>query len=89
MEYKLLIVDSRIWVKDLSKIHEKEYKKIKKTILSLKKFPEKGDIKRLTMYPIADYRLSIGKYRVLFDVDKKNKKILLYRILHRKDSYRI
>ena len=32
-------------------------------------FPDIKDIKKLTHHPISDFRLRIGDYRVLFDVD--------------------
>lgn len=89
MGYIIVIVDENLWEKDLEKIEKNEFAKIKKKILCLQSFPDLGDIKRLSNFKLADYRLRIGKYRVLFDVDVKNKKILLYRILHRKNSYRI
>jgi mRNA interferase RelE/StbE len=44
-----------------------------------------GDVKRLTNFT-PEYRLRVGDYRVLFEVEAK--KIIIYRILHRKDAYR-
>ena len=45
----------------------------------------KGDVKRLTNFT-PEYRLRIGNYRVLFEVD--GNQIVVYRIKHRKDSYK-
>jgi len=45
----------------------------------------KGDIKKLAnFYP--GYRLRVGHWRVLFEVT--NGKIIVYRIIHRKEAYR-
>jgi mRNA interferase RelE/StbE len=44
-----------------------------------------GDVKRLTNFT-PEYRLRVGDYRVLFEV--KGDKLIMYRILHRKDAYR-
>ncbi len=44
-----------------------------------------GDIKKLTNFT-QEYRLRVGDYRVLFEVE--NKKIIIYTIRHRKDSYK-
>ena len=44
-----------------------------------------GDVKRLTYFD-PPYRLRVGDYRVLFDVE--DQEIVIYRILHRKESYR-
>lgn len=43
-----------------------------------------GDIKRLTNFT-PEYRLRIGNYRVLFEVDQQT--IFIYRVKHRKDAY--
>jgi len=44
-----------------------------------------GDVKHLTdFYP--EYRLRVGNYRVLFEVE--DDRVIIYRIRHRKDIYR-
>ncbi len=43
-----------------------------------------GDVKKLTNFT-PEYRLRVGKYRVLFEVE--GAKVIIYRILHRKDAY--
>ena len=44
-----------------------------------------GDIKRLVQFQ-PSYRLRVGDYRVLFEVESD--KIVVYRILHRREAYR-
>lgn len=44
-----------------------------------------GDVKRLTD-STPEYRLRIGDYRVLFEVEKDS--IVVYRIRHRREAYR-
>ena len=44
-----------------------------------------GDVKRLTQHT-PEYRLRVGDYRVLFEVEKRI--IVIYRILHRRETYR-
>jgi mRNA interferase RelE/StbE len=44
-----------------------------------------GDIKRLTQFH-PSYRLRVGDFRVLFDIQAD--KIVVYRILHRREAYR-
>lgn len=44
-----------------------------------------GDVKRLTNFT-PEYRLRVGDYRALFEIEAR--KIIVYRILHRKDAYR-
>ena len=44
-----------------------------------------GDIKKLANY-YPEYRLRVGHWRILFEVT--NGKIIVYRIIHRKEAYR-
>ncbi len=43
-----------------------------------------GDVKKLTGFT-PEYRLRVGDYRILFEVD--DKEVIIYRILNRKDAY--
>lgn len=43
-----------------------------------------GDVKRLTNFS-PDYRLRVGNYRVLFDVEDAT--VTIYRVVHRRDAY--
>jgi len=45
----------------------------------------KGDVKRLTDFT-PEYRLRVGDYRVLFEVE--GAKIVVYRVRHRREAYR-
>lgn len=44
-----------------------------------------GDVKRLTKFA-RDYRLRVGDYRVLFDVE--GDRAVIWRVLHRREAYR-
>ena len=44
-----------------------------------------GDVKRLTNHT-PEYRMRSGNYRALFEIE--GTKIIVYRILHRKEVYR-
>jgi mRNA interferase RelE/StbE len=43
-----------------------------------------GDVKRLTNFT-PEYRLRVGDYRVLFEVETD--RVIIYRILHRREAY--
>ena len=45
----------------------------------------KGHVKRLTNFT-PEYRLRVGNYRVLFEIERN--KIIIYRIRHRKVVYK-
>jgi mRNA interferase RelE/StbE len=43
-----------------------------------------GDVKRLTNFT-PEYRLRVGDYRVLFEVEASQ--VIIYRVKHRSDAY--
>jgi mRNA interferase RelE/StbE len=45
-----------------------------------------GDVKRLTA-STPEYRLRVGDYRVLFEIERTNR-VVVYRVRHRRESYR-
>lgn len=44
-----------------------------------------GDVKRLTNFT-PEYRLRVGDYRVLFEIEDKS--LVIYRVMHRGEAYR-
>lgn len=71
-------------IKDLQKINEPFKSKLHEKIISLKKFPDVSNIKKLTNFEPA-YRMRVGDYRVLFDAVEDT--IFIGRVLHRQESY--
>ena len=45
-----------------------------------------GDIKKLTNFT-PEYRLRVGHFRVLFEIENESR-IIVYRIIHRREAYR-
>ncbi len=72
-------------VNDLKSLPKSIKDAIHSKIAELVRFPNVSNVKKLTNFEPA-YRLRIGDYRVLFDV--KSDKIVIGRILHRKESYK-
>lgn len=70
-------------LKDGKKIPIKELERIFAKIEALQE-DMSGDVKRLTNAE-PEYRLRVGEYRVLFEVE--GEVIVIYRIRHRKDIY--
>ena len=87
MKYSILL--SGRAEKQLNKIAKKEQKLIARGISDLIKFSEttSGNIKKLKT-PFPGYRKRVGNYRILFEVDKGAKRIIIYKIGHRKDIYK-
>ena len=70
-------------IKELEKIPRADATKIVKQLEKMENGLA-GDIKKLTNFT-PEYRLRVGKYRVLFEVEENQ--IVVYRIKHRKDAY--
>lgn len=70
-------------VKDLKALSAVQHRQVVEKIEALQK-DLVGDVKKLTDYS-PEYRLRVGNYRVLFEVDGNS--VVVYRILHRKDAY--
>ena len=74
-------------VKDLKKISPDQLVSIKEGIEDLETFPNISQIKRLKNHPVAEYRLRIGNYRIMFDVNWEKKEIHILKIGHRRNIY--
>lgn len=89
MAYDLVIADLRLWKKDCGGIPQEQLRNIIRKIHALEKDPWAGNVqvKQLKNYEVADFRLRVGDYRVLFDKDDDTKTISLLRVLHRSKLY--
>ena len=83
--WKVKIEIRKSAIKDLRKIDPEVRNRLHGTIHSLSNFPDISNIKKLTNFEPA-YRMWVGNYRILFDVDEDV--IYIGRVLHRKDSYK-
>jgi mRNA interferase RelE/StbE len=70
-------------IKDLQSIQKKDAARISVRLGELESGLT-GDIKRLTNFT-PEYRLRIGNYRVLFEVEDDT--VVVYRVMHRKHVY--
>jgi mRNA interferase RelE/StbE len=82
--YKIEVIPSA--QKDLDDLEKKFFIQIKNRIDSLKSQPRPAGCLKLTAE--EGYRLRSGDYRILYRIDDKNKIIYIYRVKHRKESYR-
>jgi len=71
-------------VKDLKKLPPQDNRRIVEKIEAMQS-DLAGDVKRLTNFT-PEYRLRVGDYRVLFEVE--GQRVVIYRVLHRKDAYK-
>jgi mRNA interferase RelE/StbE len=72
--------------KDLDALDDNTYLRIDRNIQSLRNDPFPRGVKKLTGEENR-YRIRVGKYRILYEIDQKNKTIVIYRIKLRKTAY--
>ncbi len=73
-------------VRDLDSFDEKLLNQIKNSIRPLASNPRPSGCIKLSGE--GGYRIRSGNYRILYRIDDKNKTIFIYRVRHRKESYR-
>lgn len=83
MAYEIIIKPSA--QKDLDNLPDKEVLRVSKKIENLSVNPRPVGVQKLTDY--EGYRIRIGRYRVLFEIDDLYYKVFIYRIKHRKEVY--
>ncbi len=74
------------FAKDLAKLPLYVQKQIVKAVSDLREDPFSLHVKKLEGVS-SIYRLRVGDYRVVFQIDKQRGSILLTRAAHRKDIY--
>jgi len=82
--YKTYIIPSAR--RGLDRLDKKSFAQIRKKIISLASNPRPPGCLKLTAE--EGYRVRSGDYRILYRVDDRNKMVYIYRIKHRKESYR-
>lgn len=70
----------------LDKLSFAAVKRISAKLFELKSNPRPHGCKKL--HNEKGYRIRIGDYRVLYEVDDPKKTIIIYKIAHRRDVYR-
>lgn len=83
MSYRIIV--TRRAQKDIKKLDLVVRKKIKNKLELLKKAPLKSS-RKLISARLGTYRMRIGNYRVIFDVEKET--VVILRIGHRREIYR-
>lgn len=72
-------------VKDLKRLPKQEATRVADSLAQLSEGLS-GDVKKLTNFT-PEFRLRVGTYRVLFEVEEGDR-VIVYRVLHRREAYR-
>ena len=86
-----VLVDER-FEKDLEKVPKYVVEKFLRLLDEFEKNPIRSrsgfDVRLMKGYPGNTYRLRIGKYRIIYDVDNDIKKVRITTIQHREGAYK-
>lgn len=74
--------------KDLSRLERPIKRMIDRALFNLQQKPRGPLIKFLKDRRLANFRIRVGDYRILYDLYEKDKIIYVLRIGHRKEIYR-
>lgn len=72
--------------KELSRLPNEVYTAVKEALLNLSQNPRPFGCKKLTGR--EGWRIAVGKYRVVYEINDKEKTVTILDIGHRKDIYR-
>ncbi len=73
-------------VKDLGNVPRPYAEKIARQIDQLAENPRPTGVKKL--HGRRDYRLRVGPYRILYEIDDDTEIVTIFRIKHRREAYR-
>jgi mRNA interferase RelE/StbE len=72
--------------KELDRLPDAILRRVDKVILNLAEDPHPRGAIKLSGFPL--YRVRIGDYRVLYEIDEEKKVIEILAVRHRKEAYR-
>ena len=84
MSYQILIL--RRAQKELAKLFGRDFERVKQSILKLSDHPRPSGCRKLTGRD--GWRIRVGKYRVIYEIDEKEEVVIILHIGHRKDIYK-
>ena len=84
MPYEILLEKGA--ERDFKKLPKNIQKRVLNQILKLKENPRPIGVRKITDSK-NDWRIRIGDYRVVYEIDDKKKIIKIFRIRHRKEVY--
>ena len=73
--------------KDIDDLPETMWPRVRAAISDLRNNPRPAKCKKLKGQ-ISTYRIRVGDYRALYDVDDTTSTVVVLRVQHRRDAYR-
>ena len=72
--------------KELAKLPKQDYERVKAALFALRDEPRPGGCKKLSGR--EGWRVRVGRYRVIYEIDDEVKRVTVLHVGHRKDVYR-
>ena len=73
--------------RDIKKLPDGIVQRVVQRLRSLSKEPRPRGCRKIVRSE-RDWRIRIGDYRVIYEIDDKDKAVRIMRVLHRKNAYR-
>lgn len=84
--YQVRLADKKV-EKQLNNLPSIVFNRVDKSILNLKTNPRPTGARKLKSHTAA-WRLRVGDYRILYDIDDKKRVVIILEIRHRREAYR-
>jgi mRNA interferase RelE/StbE len=85
MAYKIIFTETA--AKDIEKLDKAVKKQLYKKFIYFSELPDiKVVAKKLHNHDAGEYRLRVGNFRIIFDLDGRT--LVILRVQHRKDVYK-
>jgi mRNA interferase RelE/StbE len=84
--YQVRLADKKV-EKQLNNLPSTVFDRVDKSILNLKANPRPAGARKIKSQT-AVWRLRIGDYRILYDIDDKKRMVIILEIRHRREAYR-
>ena len=85
MKYRVEV--HRSVYKDLDRVPAHYVARIKKALQALQEDPRPPGVKKLRGQENT-YRLRVGPYRILYDINDAEKRVYVHAVVHRREAYR-
>ena len=82
--YKILVRGKA--AKQIQQLSPSQFRRVQESINSLAENPRPPGIKKLRGG--VGYRVRVGDYRILFEIDDPTQTVIIYRVKHRREVYR-
>lgn len=77
----------RMAERDMKKLSAEDFHRIAFHIEALSKNPRPSGCRKITNSK-SDWRIRVGDYRVIYEIDEKTKTVKVMRVKHRREVYR-